>query len=79
MTKFSSTGILEGSPNEKTCTENRLTMWGLQLSKLIIAPGPSAAREYVSSLSYCLIIQELVNADQRRLQSSYIENSGARC
>lgn len=54
-------------------------MWQLQPSLLITAHGPSTAREHVLSLNYRLIIQELVSAGQRRLQSSYIENSGARC
>ena len=54
-------------------------MWELQPSELITAQRPSAAGEHVYSLGYCLIIQELVSADQRRLLSSYVENSGARC
>lgn len=54
-------------------------MWGLQPSELVTAHGPSATREHVSSPGDCLIIQELVSADQRRQHSLYIENSGARC
>lgn len=54
-------------------------VWGLQPVELITACEPNAARERVSSPGYCLIIQELVTADQRKRQSSYIEDSGARC
>lgn len=78
-TKFCPVRFLEGSPNEWTYTWSRLTTWRLQPSELIRAHGPSAVREHVPTLSSCLMIQELVSADQRRLQSSYIENSAARC
>lgn len=43
------------------------------------ARGPRAAREHVPLPGYCLIIQEPVSTDQRRLKSSYTEISGARC